>query len=472
MCIKDKQVLTKTLPANLLAAIVDTSGSKVALVLGAGCSFEPPTDLQLSPDLAESTHQNLIEDGILEPGDCANPRELSVLADIVFEKQGSQKDMVDRMPLARFQNASPNDGYLIAVALMREQAISCVLTLNFDLAASHALAEMDARTEVVTINGPQESHLLSAVNLIYLHRNVYADAEDWILRTAQLDGAWKGGWEGVIAQSVVTRSNVVFVGLGSPAGALTESVRRVKAATTSCSIYQVDPGEFSQSTFVEELEITEDHYIKLGWVEFMQQLGERVAKAQIRELDEACKELEQENGWEEEDCQSILKSLQDLGLINIGRVRARWLLSSERYVPNRGLIKKHIADLVRGLALLCRSAEAEVSINDRGVAILFKHGTPKCTVVLVSGQGHRRYPAIHSSIIGMLRENEYSTHSIPILFLVAGISGIRSETLPPESITTEKDPNSIVSGGSVILIYATDEFRQNESLIKEILYDG
>jgi hypothetical protein len=67
---------------------------------------------------------------------------------------GGQRMLVEQFPPDRFRNAEPNDGYLVAAALMRERAIAAILTLNFDLAAPHALAVLGAREDVTVVEGP------------------------------------------------------------------------------------------------------------------------------------------------------------------------------------------------------------------------------------------------------------------------------------------------------------------------------
>src|SRR5450759_5284709 len=109
-----------SLPPSLLAKIADPVGGRVTLVLGAGCSKEPPTNLPLSWELSEETHRRLVKDNVLVDGDCADAADLSVLADVVFDKKGSQVQVVERFPLNDLRMATPNQGYLLAAAMMRE----------------------------------------------------------------------------------------------------------------------------------------------------------------------------------------------------------------------------------------------------------------------------------------------------------------------------------------------------------------
>jgi len=86
---------------------------------------------------------------------------------------------------------------------LRERAVGAVMTLNFDLAMSHALAQLGAGDDVGTVRGPADLAGQRLVNLVYLHRNVDADPEQWVLRSAVLAGDWKGQWEELITTTVL-----------------------------------------------------------------------------------------------------------------------------------------------------------------------------------------------------------------------------------------------------------------------------
>jgi hypothetical protein len=90
------------------------------VVLGAGCSLEPPTPLKLSWQDSEEVHDALVADGVLDVGDCNEPSDPSVLAEVVHAKMGYQRDVVRRWPAAAFRLERANRGYLCAAALMME----------------------------------------------------------------------------------------------------------------------------------------------------------------------------------------------------------------------------------------------------------------------------------------------------------------------------------------------------------------
>src|SRR5690242_18182891 len=133
------------LPPELLQAVSSPGGGKVALVLGAGCSVEPPTNIPVSGVCSTEIHRCLVADGILQNGECVDPADLSAVADAVFNKRNSQRDVVERLrDQFGLKLATPNDGYWIAAALLCEGVISSVVTLNYDLALSTALSELGA----------------------------------------------------------------------------------------------------------------------------------------------------------------------------------------------------------------------------------------------------------------------------------------------------------------------------------------
>jgi hypothetical protein len=260
---EEESIRKMPLPPTLLQAISAQNGGQVVLILGAGCSVEAPTSLPLSRECSREAYRKLVNDGILEENECANPDDLSALADTVWAKTGSQNELVTRLPKSDFLLAKPNEGYLLAAALVREQAIIAVLTLNFDLAATHALVEVGGR-EVTVLNGPGAG-MAGVTNLIYLHRNANSQHDEWILRTSALEAAWQGQWEEIIAQRVMAASVSVFAGLGSPAGVLVASVRRIRASNVNSTAYVVGRGPAAQSRFLQQLGLPDEAYIQSPW---------------------------------------------------------------------------------------------------------------------------------------------------------------------------------------------------------------
>src|SRR5205807_10141968 len=92
--------LKMPIPPPILTAIADAAGGHVLLVVGAGCSFEPPTSIPMAPQCARDAHAALLNDGVLLAGECADPSDLSSVADAVWAKTGGQAALVDRLPLA------------------------------------------------------------------------------------------------------------------------------------------------------------------------------------------------------------------------------------------------------------------------------------------------------------------------------------------------------------------------------------
>ena len=451
---------TMSLPVDLLHAIAADGGGRVVLVLGAGASVERPTGLPLASQCAQKAHRDLLADGVLSEGQCASPDDLSLLADTVADVTGGQSELVERLPVAQFRSAEPNDGSLIAAALLREQAVACVLTLNFDLSMSTALAQIGAGN-VAIVPGPEAHHHLGTTNLIYLHRNVDADPESWVLRTAALDEEWRNRWEEVVAQKVIAGSVTVFAGLGSPAAVLVESTRRIREALPNgTTIFQVDPGEKTESGFSAALGIQNDDYLQMTWCEFATELGARLVTKHQHELSDACEAMIEAEGWDDEDSQDLCRRIAGLGLVDLGKLRARWTLDSALYAPSGGSDVELIVDLLLGIGVLERATGTTAVFDADGVVELHREGSTVGSVIVASGRGVKRWFTLEAEI-GQHEHRRRSRPRPPAVALVGGVQGAPTAPVaPPVDIATESDEQSIVTGGeSGLTLVSVDDLR-------------
>lgn len=447
------------LPAALLGAIADQNGGRVVLVIGAGCSFEPPTNLPLARACAEEAHRKLLLDGVIGPSECANPSDLSSVADAVKAAHSGQKPLVDRLPVGDFRSAEPNEGHRLAAALMRESAIRAVVTLNFDLAISAALANLGSK-EVTILNGPQDHHLLAATNLVYLHRNAYAAAEDWILSTDALENAWQGQWEECIAAAMLSAPVTVFVGLGSPAAVLLESTRKIRAAIPDgVDAFQVDPGDVQDSEFFRALGLPEENYIRGGWVNFMRELSARLTAEQRNALYQASIHIRASEGLQSENIDSLLDQLEALGLVTSGRVRARWMLEPTGYLPHRGLNPEYVANLVLAIALIERVENCSARIASNGDVVLARGRTSLGRIRVAAARGLLGWLALEAK----LHQAEVGSTSAesPSLTVVSGVGPPPSDISPPADITSDTPDDSIVSPQRRLKILTVEELRSD-----------
>jgi hypothetical protein len=433
------------IPTELLQAIAAEEGGKVALIIGAGCSLELPTELPLSRTLSEEAHARLVANDVLQAGDCADPSDLSCLADAVFEKTGHQAALIDAFPLPRMRNAAPNDGYRLAVALLREQAIRDLLTLNFDLAIRHTLGEMNAGAEVGVVRGPADARALGVVNVIYLHRDAEAPADDWILRTTQLNDAWRDGWEELVATRVMTAPVVVFAGLGTAAAVLVESIRRVREAVADHVSIHVDPFEFGNSQFTAALAIPEERFVQAGWSEFMLELARRVVIEQFARLRRAIEEFERQHDLAAEDLAPIFDVLEQFNLLQLGALRARWFLREDSYLPARSTDVRLTADLAQATSLLARELGVTFVGESEGRLQMRRDGQVAAILVPASGGGVLDWTRFEAAVTGSRSLRNHPTAD-PVVILAAGVTGDRAAIAPPESIVGEENLESAASG--------------------------
>jgi hypothetical protein len=388
-----------------------------------------------------------VDNCIIDPDDCPTPKDLSCLADAVYKKTGRQDLLVDELAQHYcFKTASPNDGHFLAAALLIEGAIVSVLTLNFDLALTTALAHLRAGSTVGIIEGPNDFRKQVAFNLYYLHRNANApDPEDWVLRTDVLKSNWKNGWERVVAGKVLATPVAVFVGLGSSAAVLTESVKMIRKTIPNGSlVYQVDPGEFGDSEFSKDLDIQPGEFIQRGWCDFMSELSDRLLLAQTRSLIESARALVERERLVAEDIDHVVERIKRMGLLGFGTLRANWLLADRRYSADEPASREFVADLLLAAATVARVTGTTAFPFDDGI-VEFRRGDQivDCRI-FVSGNGTHGCLAVEGKLSA--RARGFRNHATPPLGVVVSHTrdhGIRPVAAPQDLIDGEITPTII-----------------------------
>jgi hypothetical protein len=457
------------LPPELLQAVSSPGGGKIALVLGAGCSFEMPTNIPVSSVCSTEIHRCLVADGILQDGDCANPADLSALADAVFTKRNSQRDVVERLrDQYGLKLATPNDGYWIAAALLCEGVISSVVTLNYDLALSTALSELGAGKLVGVVERPEDLAQQKIINLYYLHRNANAeDPESWVLRTAALNVEWQGHWEPIIANKVLAAPVVLFAGLGTPVAVLIESTKLLRAALPPVTkLYLADPGDMASSKFFQALGLDAAHFIPSEWGALMEALSKRLLEEQIAKLGQAAVRKTQEDHLPNEDIARLLSALQNMGIVSVGKLRAYWLLYEKPYRVFDENILGLLADLLLALATIARVSGAEALIIEDGRVEFKRAGRTVTSFIIASGSGHRGKIAVEAEV--QKRRAKYSQS--PTAALVAGTSASwTTPPTPPKDIVEGEDfKDDILRGPTALPLFHISELRENHALIQRM----
>jgi len=452
-------------PGALLHAIAGRSG-RVTLVVGAGCSLEGPTSLKLSSVYSKAAFDDLVADSELEVDECSDPYDLSALASAVYAKFGDQGRVVQRLPRNDFLYAKANGGYLITAALLAEGAVSCVASLNYDLALTDAVKQLDARG-VNQIAGPSHLADFGTSAIVYLHRNVNEqDFTKWILRKEALDEEWKEGWESVVAARIAASPVVVFAGLGSPAAVLTETIGRVrKLVPDATHAFLADPSE--TSAFADALDLDDANHIRARWNEFMQRLAERMALEFARELRAACDEMIAANGWADEQAtvEHLCGAYQAAGLLGIGRLRASWLGTGRAYEPDTPAHRELLADLLLGVGLLRGPGGAAICLRPDGVVEVSQPGTSTRLVLPVSGRGSRRWSQLDPHVEAMVERLDQP----PELVLVAGYQGPRPADLaPPEDIVAADLSDDVAMGSLSPRVVAVEDLRDDPGVLNEL----
>jgi len=457
------------LPSALLKAIAAEGGGQVVLVIGAGASHEEPMRVPMSRKCSRDAHERLVADGVLNSGECPDPDDLSVLADTVFAKKAVQKPLVERMPIGRFKSAIPNQGCLLAAALLREGAVHSVITLNFDRGMQKALSDLGSIEDVAIILGPQEHDRLSATNLIYLHRSVDADPEEWILRTVSLEEAWKDQWEEVIVQRVIGAPITVFAGLGTAAGVLVSAANHIREVVPEeARVFLVDPDERSNSDFAAELQLEGDEYLQLGWSEFMSLLAQRLVLRFVGELNEASRALVAQEGWSDPDPRPLCERFGELSLLGFGKVRARWLLYGGPYLPHNAIETKLLADLLLSVGFIERFTNTTAAFYEDGVVAFHRDEKIVTSAVFVSGGGHLSWQAMEAHA-----NSDHFRQPRPIgaprFAIFAAAREGRPETAPPEDLLEDPVEENIVGDEGRLESFSVSELRHSDEVMKRMV---
>lgn len=461
--------LSSDLPLELLRAASDPGGGKITLIVGAGSSVEEPTAIPLAGRCSQECHDRLVADGVLNANDCPAPADLSCLADAVMRKTNRQELLVDQLSRHyALKAASPNEGHLLAAALLREGVIASIVTLNFDLALSTAIGHLGVGDTIGIIDGPRDLSNQKAFNVYYLHRNVTADPEEWVLRTVVLQSEWQGTWQSVVAAKVLATPVVVFVGLGTPTAVLIESTKLIQAAIPhSNKTYQVDPGDPSESAFFTALGLAPSAYIQAGWCDFMDALSNRVVVAQTARLAIVAATMAERNQLPQEDIEPLLARLEEIGLLSLGRMRACWLLYDKPYCPDETFARELIADLLIAAAFVARVRNVTAVPCEDGIVEFRRGDRIVASHVFVSGRGTRTRLAIEGELSARQRRLRARVRP-PTGAILSGTRDVGAEAAAmPQDVVVGDPSASLLSGRSTLPMYHVDSLQANPTQCAE-----
>lgn len=423
--------------------------------------------MPLAASLARDIHHTLVLDRVLAQDDCDDPNDLSKLAETVWRKSGSQRSLVERFPRNRLRAAEPNRGYLMAAALLKEGAVADIITLNFDLALSTAVARIDGGEEITIIPGPDYHSDLGRANLIYLHRNVDCiDMDSWILTCKALEESWGDRWETIVVRRAAAVPVVVFVGLGSRAQVLEKAVAELRSAALN-EVFLVDPAELESSEFAAALTLKPEQFIQAGWVEFADALGERVAADQRQRLIEACREQAALEGWPETDLTAVNELLSRMTLLCLGYLRSDCLLRISKYARSEAVTLSHLADLLLAVDWIAQQCNLVPQPLANGlIALVDEAGRERGVLGIASGRGLRSSVSLEAEIDRFRHYRRVVTQ--PAAYIVSGVNTPPTPIAPPSDIAIKHLPGDLVTGPGPWQTATAQEVRSGELLVEDL----
>ncbi len=432
-----------TVPAPLVAAVAQPGTGQIAIVLGAGCSMDAPTNLASASDYAKRAYRDLVEQRIIVDG-CCDREDLGALADAVFAITGSQEALVDilRRQLA---NASPNDGHKIAASLLAEGIVGLILTLNFDRALDTAISDIATEAYVAIIHGVEDLRARTRQGLVYLHGNVESPDSRWILRTAQIDANWEDTWQEYILTDFALTPNVIFAGLGSPTPVISETVLKVRGVLVPPrNVFQVDALDRGDNRLADALEIPLGDYIRSCWTGFMGALGGSASRGFLNAISDRHPTFCEENRLHREDITLVMESLP-MDILILGKLRAAWFMSKAEYKTFINTMLDHLVDIVRALAIALRIVQANECVVVEDGMEFRKDGKPLFRVFSCSGAGSMFWARAEAEIRSRLRKFRRIDKTTPVVYLTTAVLDMDKPTSVPESIVPKPEQKEVTA---------------------------
>jgi hypothetical protein len=416
--------------------------------------------MPLARDLSREAHRKLVHEGVLAEGECADPADLAALATLVFQRTGSQTALLRQFPVDQMKLARANAGYLMLIALMVEGAISHVLSLNFDLAAQNAAADLG---QVVTFVDRPDTPIPMTKTVVHLHGSANSSTEEWILRIEVIREEWRSKWQEVVARQILAAPNILFVGLGSAAPVLSETVGMIAAAVGQKVFYQADVSEYADNGFARELNIAADRYIRGSWCEVMAELATHLAEEQVHTLTTNGVNLLRENGATDGELaafRDVTSCLRGVTLLTLGRFRANASLSLvSRYRPRTQQDEECMAVPLKTLGAVSASTGLTPTLAPTGLWHLKRGNRIQAQILLATGHGTRKMSALETSIRHLSRDIAQATGMGPDLVLVGGTVpdvGLQNVSAPSDIVNGEESTADIIDGPQSPYILSVD----------------
>jgi hypothetical protein len=323
---------------------------------------------------------------------------------------------------------------------------------------------LGAPSQVTIAKGPEDHAKLSGRSLIYLHRSAESDPETWVLRKADLDDGWRGGWESMIAAGVLHAPVTLFAGLGSPASVLTETVSSL--AGLGSKYYLADPfegGKFEQA-LAEKLTAA----VKIGWVELMRVLSHRAASAQAKQLEIDCRDRASALSLDGGHGQEVCAVLARIGIVRLGRLRSAWLLHNKPFAPRQTGPQDHLADLALalGAAMVTLDADLEVAEDGSLCELIVRESGRTIHVRCVHGRGLHTTSDMLARL-EMRAPNRFGSGKQQVVITAGQVDDVHS--LPEDLVDGGASPDDLVRGPEAMVVWRASELTSKTKDRDELL---
>jgi hypothetical protein len=232
-------------------------------------------------------------------------------------------------------------------------------------------------------------------------------------------------------------------------------------------VFVVDPSKTTE--FEAALELSPESHVELGWCAFMTKLAARLLAEFKLDLVSAAQTLCRLHSWDGEAAHqdAVCDRFLAGGLVDVGKIRAKWLLEQQQYSPDDAR-RPLIADLLLGVGLVERALGLEARFRDDGVVELARDGELPICIFAASGSGTLRWSALEVLVLRQVEQMKGSSQ--PERVLVSGFTGQKSASpAPPENLLSADDGDDIIQGLGRPHLFSADELRANPDLLSDLV---
>jgi hypothetical protein len=215
------------------------------------------------------------------------------------------------------------------------------------------------------------------------------------------------------------------------------------------------------------LKLVPQNYIQLKWSALMHAVAGHLVRRMCDALLDVARNIEHERAYPSGSVADTCARLQQLDLVDLGKLRASWLLSSEPYQVEVAAQSPLLADILLGIAMMESRFGRKAQFAPTGiVALAGDHGVSPI-VAFATGGGYLNWLTVEAKLTTRLALLPVGTPR-PLYAVVSAVHGGRIQVASPPDIVREVDEHSVIFGRQLTML-EMEEVRTNPDLAEKLV---